>query len=407
MPLLLNTLLSATVSNDMGQRFLNDSTLSWGERILCHLEPLLDAYAQYPLVVQLSCLITVASLASLVIIFLALLHRLIRFFVSEHFYQKIYQRYHAAFATAIALPENLNVEQFAAQTQYVPKHWSELQIRCWARLYLQLRADVPDANLFNVRTAFFLVGINKAVENNLRYKHSVRTLLFYLQLAEFLHIEVPESTTSRLLNNPSREVRKAVRNHHLMVSVDEPFRILSQDLSSDYRQWDILEFHHIMRERRAIGMMIPSFTPLLEKLREIDFKSRLIQEAGYWGTEEDMCYLRTILRSHEERYRLAAIRAIGVRRWASAENDLKDIFYYQDEATRCAILRTILLIGSGCSVDFLELAFLRSSARGTRRKALYCLYNYDSKGRARFKHLHATADADDKALFSNILNEHL
>lgn len=128
----------------------------------------------------------------------------------------------------------------------------------------------------------------------------------------------------------------------------------------------------------------------------------MIEETGYWGTDQEMRYIMDFFESDDFNYRRSAFRAMGIHRFAEAEKSMERSFHKQNENLRREILNSLLAIGSGRSVPFFRDTYNSSTSSFTRRTALRCLWMSGAKGKAVFEGLKQKADDADRILFQHV-----
>lgn len=115
-----------------------------------------------------------------------------------------------------------------------------------------------------------------------------------------------------------------------------------------------MELYQLFADCVAAGKRLPSFIPLIERSQNPELISFLIEETAYWGSDEEVRFLMKYFQSSYPICRKSSFKAMGIRRLLEAEEEMKNVFYTQTEELRRTILYSLLQIGSGKSVDFLQ-----------------------------------------------------
>lgn len=198
-----------------------------------------------------------------------------------------------------------------------------------------------------------------------------------IQAARLLEVQLPDCVMAGIVNNRNVRLRKAARFYYMLTNRDDPYPFFANDkMNASFPVWDKLELHQLFEDCVRAGKKLPSFIPLIRQLSDPRIAALFIREAAFEG--------------------------VGLRRFAEAEEALKNCFFKQPEHLRRVILESLLTIRSGASSEFFREVLLDSASQFTRRTALYCLWRYDDRGRALFAEMKRSAAADDLVLFNHV-----
>lgn len=388
----------ATISNRMynyeftGAEYVGYYLLRW-----------VYVFQGYPFVVQAS--VTVLLLSILMVAFLSVRLAWGKYNNArkEKFYNKLKQRYGDILLKIFADKRNYTDEQVLEMTGYKDEGWKGWRMFYVGRLLVEIKSKAYDVyNYRNVNAAVRVFGLFGFVENELTFG-SYSSHIKSLQLSQFLMIDVAESILVRLLSSSSHVLRKEVRMFYVWLSEYEPFRFfIDKNVDYEYRPWDSLEVHHMLRARKIGGKEIPSLVPIVHHCPDPQLKSCLIREVAYWGTYEDINKMRGYITADNTLYRSAAIQCMGIAKFEFAEQALEQAYSQQTEELKELTLYTILRIRSGKALPFYVGAYGESTVATTKFAILMCMYWYNEESRETFELLESSADENDLLLFKEV-----
>lgn len=250
-------------------------------------------YQGYPFVVQAS--LTVLFFSILMVAFLTprLAWDKYNNARKEKFYAKLRNRYGDILLKIFADKHNYTDEEVLEMTNFKDEGWSGWRMFFVGRLMVETKSKVyDDYNYHNVQAAVRVFGLYGFVQNELTFG-SYSDRIKSLQLSQFLMIDVAESILVRSLSSSSHVLRKEVRMFYVWLSEYEPFRFFTDpNVNYEYRSWDSLEVHHLLRARKMSNKEIPSLVPVVNHCPDPRLKSCLIREVAYWGSYEDINKMR-------------------------------------------------------------------------------------------------------------------
>ena len=282
--------------------------------------------------------------------------------------------------------------------------WNYAEKLCWIDLLIAIRLETGTtaSGLKNLQLVIRRANLVEFMENRLLNGRD-RDKLRIIQAVRLLEMEMPDSVMSRLVNHRNSELRKAARFYYMLVNRDDPYRFFEKDqVGADFLHWDRLELHQLFSECAALDKRLPSFIPLMERSSNSQLIAFLIEETAYWSSDEEVHHLISYFQHPQPECREAAFKAMGIRRFAEAEESLKEAFYTQTEEQRRTIMHSLLQINSGNSLDFFTDVARQSASELTRTTALFCLWQSGTAGRQRFTLLRNESSPTDSILFEHV-----
>lgn len=368
-----------------------------------YLTQWIDTYMGYPFVVKASVAILILSIFMVILLSVALMIDKYTNSRRERFYAKLKNRYGEVLLKIFADKKNYTDEEVLEMTQFKSEGWKGWRMFYVGQLLVDLKSEVYDEyNFSNVEAVVRVFGLQEFVENEMTFgSFSSRTKS--MQLSQFLMINIPESILVQLLNSESHTLRKEVRMFYLWLSDYQPFRFFTDpNVNYEYRPWDSLEVHHLLRARRRANKEIPSLVPVVTNCPDMKLKSCLIREVAYWGTYEDIVKIREYITNDELCYRRAAIECMGIAKFEYAEQSLEHAYSQQTEELKQATLYTILRIRSGKALPFYVGAYGEAGSATTKLAILMCMWWYNDESRDTFEILETTASENDMLLFKEV-----
>ena len=370
----------------------------------------LSAFKGYPWVVRISYLGLLACVIA-IIVFIVLLARIWqKRRRNDAFYKKIYDYYFDSLCEVLSCEQALDMDDVTERTRYNEsdsklkkdkwKNWQFWQI---GKLLMTAKSFCYDNyNVANLLTLVKMFGMDIFIDKQLAYTVNTDPIRA-LQMAQFLIIKVPESSLARLLNSKDINTRKETRMYHMMIDEFNPFRFFEEgNVDYEYRKWDDLEIHHLLRSRKHMGKPIPSLVPLILQTEDVKLKSCLIREVAFWGSTKDIHRMEKYFTGKELAFRRAAIQCMSYSKNKECEKDLTASYSVQPEDLRQEIIRAVYLIRSGKGADFFVSAYQQTVTTATKYIALYFMYMYSVESRMLFHQLEREVEEKDRLLFNQV-----
>lgn len=372
-----------------------------------YLTQWMDTYMGYPFVVKASVAVLILSIFMVMILSFSLMYDKFADARKERFYHNLQKRYGDTLLEIFSDKHNFTDEEVLERTGFKDEKWKGWKMFFVGRLMTEVKSQVyDDYNFNNVAAAVRVFGLHQFVENELTFG-SFNNRIKSMQVSQFLMIDVAESILVRLLNASSHVLRKEVRMYYLWLSEYQPFRFFTDPkVDYEYRPWDSLEMHHLLRARKKSGKEIPSLVPVVSNCPDVQLKSCLIREVAYWGSYEDIIKIRDYITDQETYYRRAAIQCMGIARCEFAEQELEHAYSQQTEELKEETLYSILRIRSDKALPFFVGAYGEAGTATTKLAILRCMWWYNAESRETFEILETTADENDQTLFLEVRSEH-
>ncbi len=327
-----------------------------------YLHIFVTQYENYPFVVRTCIVILLVSCISIFCFTILLISQKIKDNRNNWYYNSLYNRYYAKLVEISSARENMDYQEVADRLGIAERQRQRLRkgsrMFVLGRLLMQVKSEYYDTyNQANIQQIVRAFGLREHMEHVFTFGSKTRRLRA-MQLAQFLMIDVPESILVRLLNSSSTTLRKEVRMYYLWLCDYDPFRFF-EDASYDYeyRPWDSLEIHHLLRARKRAGKEMPSLPPVVSVCPDDRLKACLIREVGFWGKPEEVERMEHFFHSNNIDIRMAAIDCMGIARSARAEHKLVELYPAQVKRVQLHTLKAIMQIKSGNAVGFLVRAW--------------------------------------------------
>lgn len=363
-------------------------------------------YNEFPLVVRISYMIVVSSI-------LVWIFTIIKIFVDQWFdYRKerifnaLYKKYHGVQQEILYEQRNMTIreirekmglpETYATSTQQEIDFWLKLYVKDY--VYRTRRI-----NRFNEAMMLRVLHIREYMEHVL-LDGSTKNRINVMETARYLNIQMNGGLVARLINDKNEDLKREARLFYMFNTYDEPFEIINREVT--FTLWDQMEIHLMTMKAMEQGKPVPSFFSQIENNHNPVNKAFLIQEAGYFGLEENIRYLMKYLNSTDERIFRAAVKCFTERAYEPAVENIKANYRRWTPHTRRLILRSLLKIHEGNNMeDFFVWAYSVSPDFKTKRVVLRCLWEYSLKGKKAVVTLRRQAPTKELILFHHIQND--
>lgn len=364
------------------------------------------AYTNYPFVVKVSVSILMLCAFSIGFLTFSLLRDKYLAQKHEHFYKKLKKKYYDKIYEVANEEEDLKIEDVTNRIDLSPEEKKKL--KGWKMIYVgKLFIEVKSAiyNTYNYNNIQMLVrvfGLQEFIENTLTFGSKAYRIQA-MRMSQFLMVNVPESILVRLLDLRANTLHKEVRMYYLWLSDYSPFRFFTdKNINYEYRPWDALEIHHLLKARKNAHKEMPSLLPIVSLCNDKQLKACLIREVAYWGTNDEVIKMTKYITGKETSYREAAIQCMGIAKCLKAEKILEDAYPQQSEDLKAMTITALLQIHSGQAIPFLSKAYSDSTVTSTKFAILMCLWKYSDDSREVFYCLEKTAEGDDVLIFEEV-----
>ena len=155
---------------------------------------------------------------------------------------------------------------------------------------------------------------------------------------------------SEFINNKNEILRMESRIAIMKLSENDPLSFLSRE-TTPLSGWDTANIYSMLSKMPE--KLMPDFSKWLNSPNK-DVVLFSIQMIGTFRQQESVEILLTLLKSENEKIRLAAIHALRLLNASAAEKPMIDIYEKEGIGVRTEILKTIEVIGSHFSIPFLE-----------------------------------------------------
>lgn len=364
------------------------------------------AYTNYPFVVKVSVSILMLCAFSIGFLTFSLLRDKYLDQKHEHFYKKIKKKYYDKIYEVANEKEDLKIEDVTNRIDLSPeekkklKGWKMIYI---GKLFIEVKSAIYNSyNYHNIQMLVRVFGLQEFIEKTLTFGSKAYRVQA-MRMSQFLMVNVPESILVRLLDLRANTLHKEVRMYYLWLSDYSPFRFFTdKNINYEYRPWDALEIHHLLKARKNAHKEMPSLLPIVLLCNDKQLKACLIREVAYWGTNDEVIKMTKYITGKETFYREAAIQCMGIAKCLKAEKILEDAYPQQSEELKVMTITALQQIHSGQAIPFLSKAYSDSTVTSTKFAILMCLWKYSDDSREVFYCLEKTAEGDDILIFEEV-----
>ena len=373
---------------------------------------LCDLFVGFPLVIQICILIIMLS----VCVGIYLLCQTAYLYVIKHKEQKIMEKFLELYRDPMIEIGNDDVvhepDEIAEMMNYDRRNQMSVREK---RLLVQMIADtkteitdtrtdageaINRTNFHNIIVAF---GLKSFFESELQFsrtKYKVRALTW----VRFLEEGVPDAVVTPLLYSRNNDLRKAAQAYFMWNSVVEPFRFFDDgDYDKYYRDWDKIDIHSILANRRKAGLTIPNVSHWVKDSRNEKLKPLFASEIRCLNKIEECDELfDAFIRTSNIELKREIACTLGKMKHIADEANLVDAYKAQVESVKVAIINAIVDMGTGKQVPFLEQCYDEAGDYSVKFAAALALYNYGMPGRMVFDIKQRQAGAKHEWIFEHI-----
>ena len=373
---------------------------------------LCDLFVGFPLVIQICILIIMLSIC----VGIYLLCQTIYLYRKKHKRRKIMDKFIELYRDPMIEIGNDDVvhepDEIAEMMNYDRRNqMSVTEKRLLVQMIADTKTEITDTrtdagetinrtNFHNIITAFGLKSFFETELQFSRIKYKVRALTW----VRFLEESVPDAVVTPLLYSRNNDLRKAAQAYFMWNSAVEPFRFFDDgDYDRYYRDWDKIDIHSILANRRKAGLTIPNVSQWVKDSRNEMLKPLFASEIRYLNkTEECGELFDTFIRTSNIDLKREIACTLGKMKHTDDEQNLVDAYKTQVEPVKVAIINAIVDMGTGRQVRFLEQCYDEAGDYSVKFAAATALYNYGTAGRMAFDVKQRQAGAKYKWIFDHI-----
>lgn len=373
---------------------------------------LCDLFVGFPLVIQICILIIMLSIC----VGIYLLCQTVYLYVIKHKEKKIMDKFIELYRDPMIEIGNDDVihepDEIAEMMNYDRrKPFSVREKRLLVQMIADTKTEITDTrtdagetinrtNFHNIIMAFGLQSFFASELQFSRTKYKVRALTWL----RFLEENVPGAVITPLLYSRNNDLRKAAQATFMWNSVVEPFRFFDDnDYDRYYRDWDRIDIHSILANRRKVGLTIPNVAHWVKDSRNEKLKPFFASEIRYLDKSDECDELfDTFIRTSDTALKCEIARTLGAMKYTADEENLVEVYKAQTEVVKVAIIRAVVDMNTGLQLDFLEQCYDEASDYSVKFAAALAMHDYGVAGRALFDIKQRHAGAKYRWIFDHI-----
>lgn len=382
---------------------MDGSVVLYGlDYVMYYLYLLYYTFTGYPLIIRICVIVVTVCVIFYFILSLYLAYGVYARKKERSNQVQIHQQYYEPMK-AIALDRQLRTkEEIAEEFHHKKRRLKSSEYHNIVELLIEIKAELVDnmnkENFHNIATAFELPAFYDRV---LQFGHTGEKI-WMLKSIQSLNEYVSEAVLVRLLYHRKSRLRKAARVCYMGVSQNAPFRFFDEDKELTLSEWDMVELHNVFIFRKEAGFILPNFMRWINQSADEGMKIFFINEIVHFNQMESCPSLMRLLNNPNIRVREEVIRALGNLKYTEAERQLVTSYNVQVETVKQAIVRTIVKMDTGNSLDFLCAAYDNAEDLTTKRVIIEGLYKYGKNGREIFNLFAANAKDFTAQLFAHV-----
>ncbi|MCC5918108.1 MAG: HEAT repeat domain-containing protein [Cryomorphaceae bacterium] len=260
------------------------------------------------------------------------------------------------------------------------------------------RSVIKSPNYYPIVNALKLIGY---FEGRLNFSNT-RTKLRIFQTMSELELTISDSKILPFTYSKDNFLKNESRISYVGVSKNEPFKFFEQEAGNRLNQWAQIsllkqfETHHADR--------LPDFGKWIKYTKDDTQKQFCIRMVGHFDQKESVSILIELLTDNNEKVRREAILALGKMQIEKAEENFREMYYYEPLECQNAIIESITRIRSGKALDFLKDVYKKGGNSDTKRMIAEVIYYYSDEARNYFNQQLDKAEGFEKLILKHAKN---
>lgn len=380
--------------------------LSGGDLIEFYVDFLKTRYADYPWIIQFSDSLTLFSIFFTFTLLISISISMYKSKRFESYYAQLRNSYYDKLRDICTSQEGFTTNEIKAELNYITtRRLQEWEVRAWMKLFLNVRLSITENySHTNMYEAIDAIDMRFYITQTFETMNSDKQF-HLLQFLIVLRIFISNSHLLRLKSSNNESLRRLAYIYCMMANVDDPYsELLYSNNFSALSLWHRMELHAFFGFLKEEKRKMPSFRAILQNNENTVVDPFFLEEAAYWGDEEDIEHVQNYFNSPLAKSRMAAFNSMAICKHVPAEPALIKLYESQSEIIRRKILFSLLVINSGKAVGFFVDAYKESASDQTKRVALHCLIKYSDESLAAFNSLKMKAKSDELFNFEHAEN---
>ncbi|MCR5002741.1 MAG: hypothetical protein K5984_00055 [Bacteroidales bacterium] len=249
-------------------------------------------------------------------------------------------------------------------------------------ILVSIRTDLTELAYFpNLQMLATVSGVREYCEKSLLENHDVFNTL---QMMAMLQLVVSEGRLANYVNHRDYDTRLMARLCFIVCGINDPYKFLMDDIEENSSSMYTMMLHYIFAWMKAQNKKMPNFITLANNLKNQDAASFMINEVGYFGTDEEKSEIPTFLTSKSYKCRESAIKSVHLVNSEATYDRLMKMYPEQIEETKREIIKALSVPKNNKYNEFFKEAYENSPSKDTKEIALKCLYDNNKEGRYQF-----------------------
>lgn len=371
---------------------------------------ILDAFKDYPLVIQVAITSIVISLISIISSFVALLNRTRKNKKKFRTKKQLIKRFSNGIMYLLSedAPANATREQILKaldidkneNPESLLKNDQERFYFCRLLYLKRISKDMVEGRSANVSGICKVFNIQPFLEKKINYGNNIERAESLRMMWAF-RLPVNAWMTNQINDNKYNRIRR-MANYATMASsmrVDLNY-FESEFFEENCCMYDEIQLGYILQQRRAAGQKLPDLSHWVRTHKSAQTQCIFIRLMRKFSLEESCAALEELFLNTNDTSLLNEIaRTWGYLHYLPGEKIMSDVLFLQPDETKIAIVHALTRIGTGESLETLINTYNNSTSPQVRLEVLRCLYNYGDAGLQQFEQLEAQAKPEDTQIF--------
>ncbi len=268
-------------------------------------------------------------------------------------------------------------------------------------ILVSIRTSLTELAYFpNLQILATVCGVREYCEKSLLEGHDVFNTI---QMMAMLQLVVSEGRLANYVNHRDYDTRLMARLCFIVCGINDPYKFLLEDIEHNSSSMYTMMLHYTFAWMKAQDKKMPNFINLANNLENEDAASFMINEVGFFGTDEEKAEIPLFLTSKSYKCREAAIKSIHLVNSEETYDKLVEMYPDQIEETKREIIKALGVPKNNKYNEFFVAAYEDSPSKETKEAALRCLYDNNKEGRYQFVLLQQkTTDPEQSTLMQKI-----
>jgi hypothetical protein len=255
----------------------------------------------------------------------------------------------------------------------------------------------------NILRLMYVLNLEKHLTDKLQFSSTKKKIKALKELANLAN-SANESDILPFTYNRNKNIRLESRTAYLKLSKNDPFKFFDET-KDDLSTWDQISLlNHI---KNSENFTIPNFSRWISYSKNNSIVSFCLKMCAYFQQKESIPSIEQFLNTPDHNLRAIAIETLGNLNALETEQTLINLYPNQPSICQTEILTAIGKFKTGNHISFLENEFKNGSSVDSKKNAAYALLEHGERTNMFIADVKNDTNDFDKLILQHVENPNI